>query len=615
MKKLFWPAITLAGAALAALVFVSLQRETARPVPSLLGRPLSFKTAPVEKAWKEISARQELALVYFRERVNRYFPQQAVECRVKHGNASYQALLAPKDSRIEFEIKAAAGDQLSFALFTHRPGTLTFLVKALVSGEKEQLLFRHQPSEPLSTVKRISLEKFAKKRVRLVLETGGSGLGAWIDPCLLSFPSRPRTVLIVVFDTLRADHVSAYGYSRRTTPALDGLAKDSMLYTRAFSPSSWTLPAHVSLFSGRDVLGHGVIAPESVIPADLPLLAEKMQADGYITVALTGGGFVDDHFGFSRGFQTYASRPDDIYQQRASEFLCRAFLARAADLAGQDLFIFLHTYQMHAPYKAPEPFHQAFRPGAEARIKHVAGNLRRPRGSTPVLPPAEEAERQKIIDLYDGSILYSDQKLLQPVLDYLRASGRYDDALLVVLADHGEEFFDHGDWEHGHSLYQELIRIPLVVKMPRQRRGEVRSGLFSLSQVAGLIQETCAVKVADGKEGSGPTRSLQPPLELSLPVIPLRAGLNPKVSYVAADHQYIHNFYDPRAGAGRDEWFALADSPTASVLPFSPSPSLFAGYKKMLAGYLRRLRALKGTRSQLDPELQQKLKALGYLNN
>ena len=124
----------------------------------------------------------------------------------------------------------------------------------------------------MGKVEKVTLTKAAEKTMRLILETRGSGLGAWIDPCLLQNRSRPRTVLILMLDTMRADHVSAYGYPRRTTPALDELARDGLLFSRAFSTSSWTLPAHVSLFSGRDVLGHGVVAPESVIPADLPLL-------------------------------------------------------------------------------------------------------------------------------------------------------------------------------------------------------------------------------------------------------------------------------------------------------------------------------------------------------
>ncbi len=298
----------------------------------------------------------------------------------------------------------------------------------------------------------------------------------------------PRTVLILMLDTLRADHVSTYGYKRSTTPALDALAKGSLVFSRAFSPSSWTLPAHVSFFSGRDVLGHGVVAPESLIPADLPLLAETMEKDGFVTLAQTGGGFLDDRYGFYRGFQSYTSRAKDVFQRDAAGLLYRSFMEDAADFSGQDLFIFLHTYQMHAPYKAPDPYFRAFNPGLDIKLQGVGDDLHSLRGLPPSLPPAAAAERQKLVDLYDASILYSDQELLKPLLAYLRGSGRFSEAMVIVLSDHGEEFYDHGDWEHGHTLYQELTRIPLVVKLPGQTRGETRRQLFSLSEVAGMIK-------------------------------------------------------------------------------------------------------------------------------
>jgi arylsulfatase A-like enzyme len=612
-KKLLWIIPGLAAAAALLLWHVFFSRPDYRQNPSLLSRPLRFDAALIERSWKEISSQGEAARTFFRDPVNRFFPEQAVNCRVKYKDVCYQALLAPAGSRIELELKAEKGDQLTFSLFNLQPGNLTFRVIAAARG-KEELLFSSTPREQIGKVEKILLPITGRKNMRLILETQGQGIGAWIAPCQLQSHPRPRTVLILMLDTMRADHVSAYGYRRSTTPALDELAKRSLLFSRAFSTSSWTLPAHVSLFSGRDVLGHGTVSPESVIPADLPLLAETMQANGFVTLALTGGGFVDEHYGFYRGFQSYNSRSDDVFQREAAGLLYDSFLEDVDNFSGQDLFIFLHTYQMHAPYKAPDRYFRAFNPSLDIRLQGVGSDLRLPGGSLHDLPAAAAAERQKLIDLYDASILYSDQELLKPVLAYLHDHKRFDDALLVVLADHGEEFYDHGEWEHGHTLYQELTRIPLIIKLPQQKQGEIRRELISISDIAGLIQTQYGLNAAARSLRDRDPGGSQRVLELSLPVSPFHAGSFGKVSFVGADHQYIHNFSPPPAPKV-DEWFNLAAMPAETVEPYSPSPALHSRYKKMLADYILRLKAMKKNHRQLDPELLEKLKALGYINN
>ncbi|MCX6556837.1 MAG: sulfatase [Candidatus Aminicenantes bacterium] len=620
-KKIFLIALGLAAGVL--LLVVLFRPDKEKQIPSLLGRPLGFDAALIEQTWKSIGAQGEPARTFLRDRVNRFFPDQAVNCRVKYGGVSYQALLAPAGSRIELELDAQKGERMIFSPFALQPGLLTFLVKTVLSG-KEEILFSITPRERIGKVERVFLPPAGGKKVHLLLETRGQGIGAWLNPCLLHDHPRPRTVLILMLDTLRADHVSAYGYKRRTTPALDELARGSLLFSRAFSTSSWTLPAHVSLFSGRDVLGHGVVSPESLIPADLPLLAETMQADGFVTLALTGGGFVDEHYGFFRGFQSYNSRSDEVFQREAAGLLYGSFMEDAANFAGQDLFVFLHTYQMHAPYKAPESYFRAFNPRLDAGSLVVSDDLRTLHKGIPALPPAAAEERQKLIDLYDASIFYSDQELLKPVLAYLRASKRFDDALLVVLADHGEEFYDHGDWEHGHTLYPELTRIPLVMKLPRQKNGEIRGQLVCISDIPGLIKAPYGLADDAGHSGNDVRTDAQRMLELSLPVSPFHSGLFGKVSFVRNQHQYIHNFLPPLTAAkgispqpcpSSDEWFALADTPMGPDKPYFPPMAFQSRYRKMLANYILRLKALKKNIHRLDPELMEKLKALGYLNN
>ena len=622
-KKLLPVSLIFMTAVALLLIVIFFHRSEKEHIPSLLSRSLHFDAALIERTWKSIAVQGEPARIFFRDRVNRFFPEQAINCRVTYKGASCQALLAPAGSRIELELQVEKGDQVTFSLFNLQPGSLTFLVKTAAAG-REELLFSGTLTGQMGNVEKIFLPEAGKKTARLILETQGQGLGAWINPCQLKSRPRPRTVLVLMLDTLRADHVSAYGYGRSTTPALDALAKNSLRFSRAFSTSSWTLPAHVSLFSGRDVLEHRVVSPESLIPADLPLLAETMQANGFVTLALTGGGFVDALYGFSRGFQSYNSRLDEVFQRNAAGLLYDSFREDVDNFAGQDLFIFLHTYQMHAPYKAPDRYCRAFNPELDIQLQGVGSDLRAVRQLIPALPEAAAVERQKLIDLYDASILYSDQELLNPLLAYLRDSRRFDDALLVVLSDHGEEFSDHGQWEHGHTLYQELTRIPLVIKLPQQKQGEIRKQLFSICDIPGLIRAQYGLGAVTANPGNNGGTDPQRTLEMSLPVSPFRSGLFGKVSFIKKDHQYIHNFlpptnvgreYAPRPADPSDEWLTVAETPSTGVEPFSPSPEMRSRYKKMLADYIVRLKALKKKSRRLDPELMKKLKALGYLNN
>ncbi|HSQ34793.1 MAG TPA: hypothetical protein VLQ89_02270, partial [Candidatus Binatia bacterium] len=138
-KKLFFVLAGLIAAAISVLLIFSPRRPGARQIPSLLSRSLRCDAAAIESAWKTIAARKELASFYIRDRVNRDFPLHAPHCRVKYRDVSHQALLAPANSRIEFDLKVAKGDRLSFSLFNLKPGSLVFQVKALVAG-KEKLL-------------------------------------------------------------------------------------------------------------------------------------------------------------------------------------------------------------------------------------------------------------------------------------------------------------------------------------------------------------------------------------------------------------------------------------------------------------------------------------------
>lgn len=274
------------------------------------------------------------------------------------------------------------------------------------------------------------------------------------------------SVVLISIDTLRADRLAAAGYPRSVTPHLDQLAREGALFLQATSTSPWTFPAHVSLFTADLPFDHGGRIWRAR-PGFL-MLAEIFRDAGYRTAAHTGGTWVDSAIGFAQGFESFTSH--DELQEGGPE----AYLAEAADwiqsLDGDPFFLFLHTYEAHTPY-----VHADFADRADAG--HVGASfdfsdLERLRTGDVVL---DERERRYVIDLYDGDVAAVD-RFIGAFLTRLDGIRPRDDTIVVVVSDHGEDLWDHVDHrsgDHGHSLYEELLRVPWILR----KTGDVPAGL------------------------------------------------------------------------------------------------------------------------------------------
>ncbi|HZE88688.1 MAG TPA: sulfatase, partial [Verrucomicrobiae bacterium] len=275
-----------------------------------------------------------------------------------------------------------------------------------------------------------------------------------------SFPralaGRPN-VILVSLDTVRADHVGCYGYARPTTPILDALARESTLFELAVAPAPWTLPSHASMFTSLYPHEHGAAGPSSTLAAERVTIAETLREAGYSTAAFTGGGYLSSKFGLSQGFDVF----ENLYDSPTSAIVSRALAWFDGRPADQPYFLFVHTYEPHTPYTSATfaSLPDAGRVGpsfAEEDLRELRSGQFRP---TP-------AEQRYIEDLYDGDIHAADAAL-GPLWDRLRAAGELDRSLVIVTSDHGEELFERSartSAGHGHSLYEELLRVPLVIR-------------------------------------------------------------------------------------------------------------------------------------------------------
>lgn len=289
-------------------------------------------------------------------------------------------------------------------------------------------------------------------------------------------------VVLVSLDTLRADRVGAYGYERSTTPNLDEFARDAWVFEDTWSASSYTLPSHMSLFSGQHPSFHGVQKEgDGVDPKRTALLARLLRERGYRTAAFTGGGYLHPLFGFAPGFESYSTiervwnhestRLRNVLEELPGMSVELAESAGLEDVTGwlaahrnESFFLFFHTYAPHE-FDAPASSRAAL--GLEGPGLSDDHTSLRQLGLTAEQPerpiPADQAAR--LNDLYDAGVHQADLALGR-LLRALRDLDLMDETIVIVTSDHGKEIGDHGQVGHGHTLYEELLQIPLVVRFP-----------------------------------------------------------------------------------------------------------------------------------------------------
>lgn len=283
------------------------------------------------------------------------------------------------------------------------------------------------------------------------------------------FAPGPRRVVVISLDCLRADRLSCYGNPVHTSAFLDSLAAAGTRFSRATAPANWTLPSHVSLFTGTYLFRHGVLRASQRIPAASPHPVELLRQAGFRTAAFTGGGYVHAVYGYDQGFEVYES-----FRQlhgKWPELLAKSEAWLTAH-RGEDSFLFLHTYEVHEPFTPPDAFLRRLLPSPATEVSGEIAHMRllEQRGPTPL-------EVAEVVAHYDADILYTDE-LLGDWYRRLAERGLTDNLLLIVSSDHGEQFWEHGHHGHGHNyLGPEVTDVPLLVRLPdgaaEGRRGRV----------------------------------------------------------------------------------------------------------------------------------------------
>ena len=364
-------------------------------------------------------------------------------------------------------------------------------------------------STPASTPKRGTHGPLRRLRATLLL----IALAAVATPLWLQGARAPGLVIVIVFDALRADHLSQYGYERATSPALDGLASVSTLFESAYAPSSYTTASTASLFTGKAPLRHGAVRQGSKLSQDHHTLAEVLRGHGFATRGVSFNPVVADATGFTQGFIDFVERekgsPFNLYPDisRGLERM-RAWLDAHPE---QPQLLYFQVMNTHGPYLVPQEASQTLL-GRPPR-----GDFQYYRGPMGDILAGRLDQRARVdaayvesgIERYDTAVRYATDQL-GAFLEELAARGLFDDALIVVTADHGDEFFEHGGFSHGYTLHEEVVRIPLLVKLPGQRTGRRVAQRVALMDVLPTVAEAVGAAYPADLDGRSLLPFLQP---------------------------------------------------------------------------------------------------------
>jgi choline-sulfatase len=542
------------------------------------------------------------------------------------GGRTLRALLAPTSRTYAFHLQPPPGAELVFDF-----GSLTdalFTVRAHLDGKPPQQLFQDRAIPGRWREAVVDLGPFANEAVRLELETEGDTSSGWGDPEVMlprkeiadpapPAATRPRGVILLVMDTARADVFSPFNvHSRVRTPAFDQLAKSSTVFLNAYTNENWTKPSVASILSGLYPSTHGAKREPDVLSKDVKLLPEVLRRRGFATAAFIANGYCSDKFGFKRGWDAYRNYIRENRPSEAEHVFSDA-LAWVDANRSRRFFLYIQTIDPHVTYGAPpehirtyhpEPYRGPLGPSLDGFEQAAISQGKK---------AVTEADLRWVRALYDAEISYHDQQLGR-FLKVLSASKMLDQTLVIITNDHGEEIADHGRHGHGHTLYQELIRSPLLIRYPP---------LFSAGPVNPIVESVDLLPTVAEALGMPP----QPGLD-GVSLIPILGGRPPSLptygltEFLDDQRALMVGRWKLLAGAGGwRKLFDLKSDPQERIDIAQRAPVARRLCEQHLAEALATpakaarfrdvrtsTRRFQAAKVKHDPELRRQLEALGY---
>jgi arylsulfatase A-like enzyme len=443
--------------------------------------------------------------------------------------------------------------------------------------------------------------------------------------------AKPPNIVLISLDTTRADHLGVYGYPKPTSPNLDRFAQRATVYERAYSTSSWTLPTHASIFTGLLPMQHGAQSDPASdnrslsygvrpLAGSFATLGELLRDAGYRTAAVVGGPALRREVGISQGFEVYDDELTSLHDRfhgRRAEVVGSAAIGLVERFGDEPYFLFVNFFDPHAPYAPPAPWDRDLvKPDEKEHMAQLIGRLTAGEAPESIdrYPDDQRSWIRGMLAAYDAEIRYMDAHLGR-LLDAIAASPRGADTLIAVTSDHGESFGEHFYLSHGAHLYEDNVRVPLLLRMPGARDGARVADQVQTHQLFATLLRAAGVAVPEGVEDRG--------LEATGDDILLevrRSDLNVKIfgDFFDRDQLAIQSwpFKLVLRTTGDPELFDIANDP-------SELHDLAESEPERVAELLARLREevasrppaySEGDRPELRPETEEALRELGYID-
>ncbi|MDQ2774046.1 MAG: sulfatase-like hydrolase/transferase [Acidobacteriota bacterium] len=397
-----------------------------------------------------------------------------------------RAVYVHSPSTVIFPVSVPPGARLHFGMgTTTKDQAVKFRVS--IEGEVADAFSKTIQQSDTWDDADVDLSRWSGRAVKLRFQTESAHQGdvaLWTNPLIVIAAKKSRpNVLIYTIDTLRADHSSVYGYARNTTPFLKKLGASGIVFEDCQAQATWTKPSIASLMTSLYSFTHGIIANSDTIPAGSATLAGQVRNSGYVTASIVSTPFVGRDTGLDRGFDYMLEYP--VVQRRKNPRTDRATDSAALNKVvfpwldrhhDESFFLYAHATDPHAPYDPPPPFDSAFaKPSENSAFEHDYSGFRtnQEHGGGAVInremckKAGLDPDRfiHQAEDRYDGEILHNDHSF-ELLIEKLRQLGVLDNTIVIVLSDHGEEFWDHGWTAHGQSVYQELSHTLLLMWNP-----------------------------------------------------------------------------------------------------------------------------------------------------